>query len=380
LSARGNRPVRDFRGWLWQDARCLGADSTPPCARRSFYSVRLPIDLWREAIFAAGSAGAGTKPVWPPTDLDQIAVQLRLMPPGSGPALFDSQSAHASRPFSLAELREQLQSGETLQITRLANGSQGAVALASLSAEGAASPAAPHWLSRLIAHLPVQGDSLASVAQEEVQTSLGRYQLTLRGDGRSVDTALGIVATRISWFVGAMLLAIALTWAAIELRIIRRITLLSRRAAAVSHTVRGTDEALALDLSDLRSRDELGVLAGALADLLQRVNETPGATHPCRAREGPVARGGHEIMSPLQSSRAARHARRPQASSACSRRCGCCTAASPSRLEATAAQRQSQPVPGRWRPMRRPPASRRCNTSPWRRRRWSGRRACSGRR
>ena len=80
-----------------------------------------------------------------------------------------------------------------------------------LSAEGAASPAAPHWLSRLIAHLPVQGDSLASVAQEEVQTSLGRYQLTLRGDGRSVDTALGIVATRISWFVGAMLLAIALT-------------------------------------------------------------------------------------------------------------------------------------------------------------------------
>jgi len=301
----GNRPVRDFRGWLWQDARCLGADSAPPCARRSFYSVRLPIDLWREAIFAAGSAGARAKPVWPPADLDQIAVQLRMLPPGSGAALFDSQSAHATRPFSLAELREQLQSGETLQITRLANGSQGAVALASLSAEGAASPAAPHWLSRLIAHLPVQGDSLASVAQEEVQTSLGRYQLTLRGDGRSVDTALGIVATRISWFVGAMLLAIALTWAAIELRIIRRITLLSRRAAAVSHTVRGTDEALALDLSDLRSRDELGVLASALADLLQRVNEDARRERIRAAQEKDQWHAvGHEIMSPLQSLKA----------------------------------------------------------------------------
>ena len=34
--------VRDFRGWLWQEDRCLQRDDAG-CARRTFYSVRLPV-------------------------------------------------------------------------------------------------------------------------------------------------------------------------------------------------------------------------------------------------------------------------------------------------------------------------------------------------
>ncbi len=65
----------------------------------------------------------------------------------------------------------------------------------------------------------------------------------------------------------------SLTWLAIELRIIRRITELTRRAATVSKGVRASDSLAAVDLADLRGGDELGVLAGGLQDLLQRVNE-----------------------------------------------------------------------------------------------------------
>jgi hypothetical protein len=38
---------------------------------------------------------------------------------------------------------------------------------------------------------------------------MGSYRILLHGDARSVNKILSAVATRVSWFVGAMLLAIA---------------------------------------------------------------------------------------------------------------------------------------------------------------------------
>ena len=44
------KPVRDFRGWLWQDGECAEAtDSLPDCDRRSLVSIRLPVEAWRAA-------------------------------------------------------------------------------------------------------------------------------------------------------------------------------------------------------------------------------------------------------------------------------------------------------------------------------------------
>jgi signal transduction histidine kinase len=99
-----------------------------------------------------------------------------------------------------------------------------------------------------------------------------------------------------------MLLAIALTWLAIELRIIRRITLLTKRAASVSTGVRAADGLAQVDLSDLRGSDELGVLAQGLQDLLQRVNDDVKREHIRAEQEKDMWHAvGHEIMSPLQS-------------------------------------------------------------------------------
>ncbi|RYF37659.1 MAG: HAMP domain-containing histidine kinase [Comamonadaceae bacterium] len=141
--------------------------------------------------------------------------------------------------------------------------------------------------------------------REVIATPAGNYEVTLNGNVRSVERALGVVATRMSWYVGAMLAAIALAWLVIEVGLLRRVTVLTRRAAAVSYNVNApqVEQRLGqLDVSDLRGRDELGILAGALADLLQRVKDDVQREHIRTRQERDMWHAvGHEIMSPLQS-------------------------------------------------------------------------------
>ncbi|MBW8720989.1 MAG: sensor histidine kinase, partial [Polaromonas sp.] len=292
-----SRPVRDFRGWLWQDSRCVdGAPGAQDCARRAFVSVRLPVELFREALFSKGPAGI----VWPPADLDQIKVQVEMLSPGEVKPLFDSNAGGATAPFSWAELTPLLLPGEKLRIRKLgaAGASTDIVALSGAEATERASP----LIASLIRRLQVDGYDAPITSADIISTPLGRYELTLTGDIRTVNKALTAVATRVSWFVGGMLLAIFVTWLAIELRIIRRITELTRRAATVSKGVRASDNLATVDLADLRGGDELGVLAGGLQDLLQRVNEDVRREQIRVAQEKDTWHAvGHEIMSPLQS-------------------------------------------------------------------------------
>jgi signal transduction histidine kinase len=303
LDAQGvaaKRPVRDFRGWLWQDGRCMDPDAKPAeaenetCLKRTFFSVRLPIELFQDELFR------NQRPVWPPADLDQIKVRVELLPPGDGPALFDSNSDGATPPFALADLTPLLLPGETLRI-RKPGAAPGQDLLMLKGVEDPTQTSSP-WLNRLIRQLPVDGFDQPIEAVEPIQTPLGRYELVLTGDLRGVNRSLGVVATRVSWFVGGMLIAILLTWMAIELRMIRSITVLTKRAAAVSRSVKGGDGLVTLDVSDLRSGDELGLLAGVLADLMQRVNDDVKRAHIRAEQEKDQWHAvGHEIMSPLQS-------------------------------------------------------------------------------
>jgi signal transduction histidine kinase len=301
--AFGVRPVRDFRGWLWQEGRCSDATAhMPDCARRTFLSVRLPVEVLRDALVTRNA-------VWPPPDLDRMTIRLRLLAPAEPPAtpsparvLFDSNTPGTTRPFSLAELRELLLPGEQLTVRRTDTAPAPAPALFTLTgARLDAEPISP-WLAQLIRRLPVDGYDVPVQARELIDTSLGRFELVLAGNLRSVNLALAAVATRVAWTVGAMLLAVGLTWLAIELFVIRRITLLTRRAAAVSVGMRAGDGLANLDLSDLRGQDELGVLAQGLNDLLQRVNDDVRRNQIRVQQEKDMWHAvGHEIMSPLQS-------------------------------------------------------------------------------
>jgi signal transduction histidine kinase len=294
------RTVRDFRGWVWQGANCIDAPTsgnaalTADCEKKSFFSLRLPVDVLRDALFQK------EKPVWPPTDLNEMQVQIEVLPPGDGKALFDSNADGAVAPFSLGDLRAQLLPGETLRIRK--SGQAAGADLVRLSGSEAVAAESSPLLTRLIRRLPVDSYDAPIELLEDVATPLGNYTIQLKGDARSVNKSLSAVATRLSWFVAAMLLAIALAWLVIEVGIIRRIARLTKRSTQLSKTVKTTAGLEQFDLADLRGSDELGILANCLNDLLRRVKEDAEREQIRAAQEKDMWHAvGHEIMSPLQS-------------------------------------------------------------------------------
>jgi signal transduction histidine kinase len=119
-----------------------------------------------------------------------------------------------------------------------------------------------------------------------------------------LDRSLSASAARLAWPVGAMLAALGLAWLIIEIGLIRRVARLTKRAAALSHQLQQPErfELGTLDVADLRGRDELGILAGTLADLLQHARDSLRREQLRAEREHDQWHAvGHEIMSPLQS-------------------------------------------------------------------------------
>jgi signal transduction histidine kinase len=289
------RPDREFRGWLWQDSRCLAqgaSNASGDCLKRAFFSVRLPVELFTEEL-------RDNNAIWPPKDLAQIQVHIQAYAPGDASPLFDSNRPGASAPFALSDLKAQLLSGETLRIRRLNAPTSGDVI--SLDYEGEAPASGPHLLQKVVARLPVPSGDEAPSARQVISTPVGQFEVLLSGNPHSTDSALALLAGRLALFAGAMLLAIAVTWAAIERRIIHRIALLTQRAASVKQSVDRAD-GLHLDLQGLRGSDELGLLASVLSDLLQRVNDDARRERLRIEQEKNLWHAvGHEIMAPLQS-------------------------------------------------------------------------------
>ncbi|MFZ6815737.1 sensor histidine kinase [Undibacterium sp. Rencai35W] len=289
------RPVKEFRGWIWQNANCNQAeldDQDHTCSKTSFYSLRLPIAIWQEALFEK------KRPVWPPEDLDQIKVRIAVLAPDSNDTLFDSEKETPTPPFSLKDLQGQLLPGETVRIRKLS----GAKELVNLSGQVEQENDSWNALTRLIRRLPVDEYDTPLESRDQITTALDSYEVVLKGDLRSVSKSLAVVATRVSWFVGAMLLALFLTWLIMEISIIRKITVLTKRAASLSKTVKGTGGLQQFELGDLRGDDELGVLASCLHDLLRRVKEDVEREGIRAEQEKQMWHAvGHEIMSPLQS-------------------------------------------------------------------------------
>jgi len=313
------RPVRDFRGWLWQGGPCVdGGTDVAACARRAFFSVRLPVEVLHDDVVTS------PHPVWPPADMNRIDVRVQWLAPGADTPLFDSARAGATAPFSLGDLATQLLPGETLQLRKLGSSTNPAdEPLATIKGVLPPTPPASNWMPQavndflgravrgLLRRLPVAGEDVPIEATETIRTAAGSYELHGFGDERSANRGLAVVATRVSWFVVAMLVALALAWGAIEWTIIRRITMLTKRSRAVTAAVVMEDGSAApspagrwstLDIADLRSPDELGVLATCLAELLQRVDESMQRERLRAEREKDQWMAvGHEIMSPLQS-------------------------------------------------------------------------------
>jgi signal transduction histidine kinase len=300
------KPVRDFRGWVWQSPECADAADElkrgrESCTKHAFFSLRLPVELLADEIYRQ------PRPVWPPRDLDQILVRLEMLRPGNDTPFFDSNDSSATRPFALDDLQSQLLPGETLRI-RKAGSIATAPDLLKLVGVADEPQTSARWIDRIVRRIPVDGFDTPIEAKDAVATSLGSYELLFIGDVRSLNKGLSAVATRVSWFVAAMFAAIVAAWLLIEIGLIHRIAVLTRRARAVSQDVQqgaaaGSGKALAaFSVADLRGKDELGILASGLHDLMLRVNEDVKREHIRAEQERDTWHAvGHEIMSPLQS-------------------------------------------------------------------------------
>lgn len=291
------KPEKDFRGWIWQKPTCIQTEmesgkTSESCKKNSFFSLRLPIPIMQEALFEK------RRPIWPPEYLNQIQVDLIVLPPNSDVPIFDSKNEPTSAPFALGDLQYLLLPGENLHIKNLNNQRQ------LINLTGKVEQADESWnlLTQLIRRLPVDAYDKPLESVEIINTPIDSYQILLKGDLRSVSKSLSVVATRVSWYVGAMLLALFLAWLFIEVGIIHRITILTRRADTLSKTVMDSKGLELFDVSNLRNNDELGILASCLHDLLRRVKEDVEREKIRTEQEKDMWHAvGHEIMSPLQS-------------------------------------------------------------------------------
>lgn len=335
-SLKSMLPVRDFRGWIWQELPCLAGEIKKPtesvqvtgpipnsspsqtttlaqgetplvnCPRRTFFSIRLPVEMFNQTLLEDPS-----NIVWPPKDLAAMRIHLQMWGPKtpdvpSGEVLFDSNAPGATPPFALSDLQSLLLPGESLEIRKSKQEADANTPVAQLKGELKEAPITYPRLQRLvnklIRRLPQDSSHTPLHYSDTIATAMGEYQLTLRGDERTVDRALAAVASRIAWYVGAMLLALLLAEIVIELSIIRRIALLTRRANAVAQSVHELQQIGQFKLNDLRGNDELGILAGCLSDLLQRIDDDVRRAQIRAAQEKDMWHAvGHEIMSPLQS-------------------------------------------------------------------------------
>ena len=294
------RPDKDFLGWVWQRHDCIDKlDTSGDCKRRSFFSLRLPVS----ELIADYLNYHNQKVPWPPSDLGEITIDLYLLPPGADQtrknAIFDSLDPPTQTPFSLHDLEALLQAGETLRIQRVGERFD----LVSVHGKGSVSEPISQYMSAIIRWLPGNAQDVSAIElEDEVRTESGNYRIQLHGDAnRVVISTLSGAASRLSWFVGAVMLSILLTWIMIEISIIRRIVNLTQRVRQVPPL---DDETafMAFNFADLKESDELGILADRLDQLLSRIKENASRDRIRVAQEKEQWHAvGHEIMSPLQS-------------------------------------------------------------------------------
>lgn len=310
LNARA-RPNKEFRGWIWQYRDCNDTFSHT-CQHTTFYSVRLPVKNFAKALLKK------KRPIWPPKDLADYHFDVMLMAPLTEQPVFDSNQSSVSLPYALSGLAEPLLTGEVLTIKSKRANQRNAL---TLSGEPAKETPSIYFnsLQKLINWMPIVLKSHQQkqwpgnlMLQDTLKHSTGNYEVTLKGHLSSVNRELSVMAERVTWVVAVMLTAILFAWLLVEFSFLRRLTLLTKRAAAVSYSMQTqganhvetdlTERVEALHLEEFKASDEVGILANTLTELLSRIQlDVQRAKTRAEQDKDMWQAVGHEIMSPLQS-------------------------------------------------------------------------------
>ena len=290
-----SKPDSEFRGWLWQDENCINATETSVCSKDTFFAIRVPVDHFRI------SKDHLTNLVWPPISLDQVKVRMQAFSPDDHNALFDSNNESVTLPPTLEDIGQILTLGEELVIHKEGTPTDSALTLAS----NVKLTKVSEWYELLIRLLPTKSNLSSISFSDVISTPLGRYEIKLMGNTQTVDHVLAITSYSVAWYVGIMIMAIMLAWITIEVGLIRPVVRLTKKAAKIADNIQKTTTTTNLeqfDFSSLTGRDEVGVLATALSNLLQRVKDDLQREAIRVQQERDMWHAvGHEIMSPLQS-------------------------------------------------------------------------------
>jgi hypothetical protein len=157
----------------------------------------------------------------------------------------DTSAAGAPRP-ALAALADNLKPGEVLSVLRSDR------TLATVTGDAAVedTQAPLPWLQSLVRRLPA---ARLEGPLQALATLPGGLRLRLQGDLARVDRQLAATASRYSIYFAALAGAIGLAWLLVEVGLLRRMALLTRRANALSVELQRAPRLPALDVADLRA-------------------------------------------------------------------------------------------------------------------------------
>jgi len=292
IGPEGDQPRTQKAGVM--DARivqkaCLDAPGAPrPCLSDAAFAVRIDRAAWRA--LTPREAQAPTV-----AELKDVRIRLRVMgPEPQTSALLDTNSPSRVA-FARKALEELLQPGETITVNKRVP-LRGHETVATVSSREDPKTEVARLGDWVLDFLPADGKILETFEMRDKTFWFG-----YKGTFKSVDAALAENATSYVVYGLFMLTAIIAVWMTIELGVVRRVLRLTKRTADLSQVVLADGDIARFDLSDLRGRDELGVLASGIDDLRSRIADDLRRKRDRIKHEEDVLHAiGHEIRSPLQ--------------------------------------------------------------------------------
>lgn len=290
----------DFTGAWLVEGECTLPDVPPEtCQRTHIFSIAVPRNKW------GNQTQDGS---WSPVSPRSLSLRLIVNAPAVGGkplVLFDTGVAEAAvLPFVNSDLQNHLLPGESLTVMQLTN-IGAAHEIFTLKRPAKAGP------SRLVnfgervldlIHIDLQSDHESHEKRRSFAVKGNNFELIHQSSPQGPDQDLVQNSARMAAYATLMIASILFAWITIEIGIVRRVLTLTRKTRLVSRVVRTDGNLEQFDFSDLRGRDELGVLASGLDDLLKRIGEDlQREAIRVQHQRSMLSAIGHEIRSPLQS-------------------------------------------------------------------------------
>jgi signal transduction histidine kinase len=288
----------DFTGAWLVEGECTQPDvPAGTCQRTHTFSIAVPRDKWGTQT-QDGSL----------TSHRSLSLRLTVNAPAVGgkpQVLLDTEVAQtAVLPFVNSDLQNHLLPGESLTVMQLMSGGE-AQEIFTLKRPITAEPSrllnlGERVLNLIQIDLQSAGESLEKKRPFAVRGN--NFELIHKSSPQGPDQELVQSSALMAAYAVLMIASILVVWITIEVGIVRRVLRLTRRTRQVSRVVRTEGDLDQFDFSDLRGRDELGVLASGLDDLLRRIGEDLQREAIRVQHQSSMLRAiGHEIRSPLQS-------------------------------------------------------------------------------